>query len=442
MQKVIQCVKKNKLTAITMCVMFLVSVFYNAMSPYAADDYSYMFSAVTGEKISNVFQIMISLMDDYLKVNGRVLPHFFVQFFMIFPKWVFNLVNAAMYVVLIGLLLNRTGMKDSVRPLLCLAVAVAMWVFLPAYGQVFLWMTGSINYSWSYVFALIYLYFYRRVYLSPSDVLKGKQIVGLSVYSFFFGAYSAQVSFATVFVSFFILCLLMYSEHTVKKYVHYVIPVITAALGYLTMILSPAETERLPEMSSGGIFKRVIDVFETYYMSARLLLIVWAVLLAVGICFKVRKKELVISVAFVAISIVTMGMLGAASYVVARHYTNSLFFLLAANVVLVQALIERGNAKVVSYCICAYLLTANIWVLWEGTYDIYATYKQHQEREAYICEQRDSGNGDVLYVPMITPLTKYSCKYDLTDLQVDDTYVWPNSAVAKYYGIGKIYGIK
>ena len=43
---------------------------------------------------------------------------------------------------------------------------------------------------------------------------------------------------------------------------------------------------------------------------------------------------------------------------------------------------------------------------------------------------------------MITLLTKYSCKYDLTDLQVDDTYVWPNSAVAKYYGIGKIYGIK
>lgn len=440
MQKVIRCVKENKWTTITIGVMFFIAVLYNAMSPYAADDYSYMFSAVTGERISNVFQIVISLMDDYLKVNGRVLPHFFVQFFMIFPKWVFNLVNAAMYVALIGLLLNRTGMKDNVRPLLWLAVAIAMWVFLPAYGQVFLWMTGSINYSWSYVFALIYLHFYRRVYLRPYDVLNGKQMVGLSVYSFFFGAYSAQVSFATVFVSFLILCMLMYSERKVKKYVHYVIPVITAAAGYLTMILSPAETERLPEMSSGGIFKRVIDVFETYYMSARLLLIVWAVLLAVGICFKVRQKEMVISAAFVVISIVTMGMLGAASYVVARHYTNSLFFLLAANVVLVQALIEKGNAKVVPYCICAYLLTANIWVLWEGTYDIYATYKQHQEREAYICEQRDSGNGDVLYVPMITPLTKYSCKYDLTDLQVDDTYVWPNSAVAKYYGIGKIYG--
>ena len=435
--------KENKWTTVTIGVMFFIALLYNTMSPYAADDYSYMFSAVTGEKISNIFQIVISLMDDYLKVNGRVLPHFFVQFFMIFPKWVFNLVNAAMYMALIGLLLNKNknGMKDNSRPVLWLAVAIAMWVFLPAYGQVFLWMTGSINYSWSYVFALIYLYFYRRVYLSPSDVLNGKQIVGLSVYSFFFGAYSAQVSFATVFVSFLILCMLMYSERAVKKYVHYVIPVITAAAGYLTMILSPAETERLPEMSSGGIFKRVIDIFETYYMSARTLLIVWAVLLAVSIYFKIKRKEMVISAAFVVISIVTMGMLGAASYVVARHYTNSLFFLLAANIVLVQALTEKGNAKVVPYCICAYLLTANIWVVWEGTYDIYSTYKQHQEREAYICEQRDSGNGDVVYVPMIRPLTKYSCKYDLTDLQTNDTYVWPNSAVAKYYGIEKIYGI-
>ena len=127
MQKVIRCVKENKWTTITIGVMFFIAVLYNVMSPYAADDYSYMFSAVTGERISNVFQIVISLMDDYLKVNGRVLPHFFVQFFMIFPKWVFNLVNAAMYVVLIGLLLNRAGAKNKVQPLLWLAVAIAMW---------------------------------------------------------------------------------------------------------------------------------------------------------------------------------------------------------------------------------------------------------------------------------------------------------------------------
>ena len=442
MQKAVCYIKENKWATVVLIVTFFVALLYNGLSPYTADDYSYMFSAVTGEKISNIVQIIVSLMDDYLKVNGRVLPHFFVQLFMIFPKWVFNIANAAMYVGLIWLILHVTGIKRKFDGLLWAGIAIAMWVLFPAYGQVFLWMTGSINYSWSYVFALSYLYFYWRVYLNPSEVLSKKQIAGLSIYSFLFGAYSAQVSFATVFVSFVVLCILMYSERTVKKYIGYVIPVITAAVGYLTMILSPAETGRLPEMSTGGIFKRVIDVFETYYMSARVLLIVWAILLVFTICFKVNQKEIVISTAFVAISVITMGMLGAASYVVARHYTNSLFFLLVGIVVLMQSLLEKGNLKVVPYCICAYMLMANIWTLWEGTYDIYDTYRQHQERESYIYEQRDSGNGDEVYVPMIIPLTKYSCKYDLTDLQIDDTYVWPNSAIAKYYGIGKIYGIR
>lgn len=433
--------QNKKLTIIAM-ITFFIALLYNMLSPYTADDYSYMYSAVTGEKITNVFQILVSLWDDYLHVNGRVLPHFFLQVFLIGPKWIFNFVNAAVYVWLIWLMQRMNPKKEGVDLMLWIATAVGLWVFLPAYGQVFLWMTGSINYSWCFVFSLVYISFYIKLLKEPQKLLTQKQFIGFYIYSFFFGAYSAQLSFATVFVGFLLLCVVMMTEKEVKKYLPYVIPVIMAAIGYLTMILSPAESGRVPEMSISMIVTKVLEIFETYYSGAKMLLAVWAVLLVLAVYFEVDRKEIIISIAFLLISLISIAMLFAASYVVGRHYANADFFILMAIIVLMQSLIGKGKIGCAAYCICAYLLATNIWTLWEGTYDIYDTYAKQQVRDAYVYEQIEQGNTGTLYVTKIQPLTKYSCKYDLVDLQTNDEEVWPNYAIAAYYGIEEIYGIE
>lgn len=442
MQKLTRQMKLNmNLTVIIVCTFF-VALLYNVLSPYTADDYSYMFSSVTGERITNVFQIFPSLLDNYLKMNGRVLPHFFLQILLIGPKWIFNVVNSAMYVWLLWLMQRMNGNKKDVDLLLWITSAVGLWIFLPAYGQVFLWMSGSVNYSWTFVFSLVFISFYIRLLKKPHELLKKKSIIGLCIYGFFFGAYSPQLSFSTVFVSFLILCVVIYEEKEIKKYLIYVIPVVTAALGYLTMILSPAETERLPEMTPGVMLTRVLDIFETYYSGMRMLLGVWAVLLVLAFYFGVNKKEIIISIAFLLISMLSMAVLFAASYIVGRHYANADFFVLMANLVLMQSLIKKGKVGCVAHCICAYLLITSIWILWLGTYDIYNTYKQQQARDSYVYEQIEQGNIHTIYVTKILPETKYSCKYDLADLHADDTQVWPNYAIAAYYGIEEIYSIE
>ena len=133
-------------------------------------------------------------------------------------------------------------------------------------------------------------------------------------------------------------------------------------------------------------------------------------------------------------------MLCVASYAVGRHYANCVVFLLTAILVLMQALREQGRIGCVSYCICAYVLVTGVWGLWEGTYDIYSVYRQQAQREAYICEQRNNiGEDVVVYVPTITAATKYSSKYDLVDMQTTNIEPWPNTAIAKYYGVKEIY---
>lgn len=441
MQKVVQTIKKNKKTVIVLSVMFIVAFVYNAMSPYTTDDYAYMYSFADGARISNPFQIFSSLWEHYMTVHGRILPHFFVQFFMIFPKWIFNIVNATVFVGIIWLMMYVYE-KKSFSALLFVAIPIAFWIYTPAYGQIYLWMTGSMNYCWAYLFSLIYMKFYIDLYRKPKQLLSNKGLIGLAVYSLFFGAYSELISFPVIFICFMLVCLVMLEEKSILKYWKYCIPMVTGAIGYLTMLLSPAESTRGAELSIGLIFKRLIDIFETYYQCAYPLLVIWAILLVIVIYFKIDKKAVVVSVSFFVINLISMAMLSVASYVVSRHYAIPIFYLMVAIVVLLQTVREKGSIECVVHCICAYVIMMSIWSLWEGTYDIYNVNRRHQEREAYIYEQVANGNDDVLTLPTIQPLTKYSCKYDLMDLRTDDSEPWPNAAIAKYYGLDKIYGEK
>lgn len=438
MQKIIQEIKENKRAVITIGIMFFIAIFYNALSPYTTDDYAYMYSFADGSRITNPLQIFGSLGNHYLIVHGRILPHFFVQLLMMFPKWIFNIINAAVLVWLIYLVLQVSG-KKKFSVLMYIVVPIAFWIYTPAYGQIFLWMTGSMNYCWAYLFSLIYMKYYIDLYQNPEQIMGNKGIIGLSIYSLFFGAYSELISFPVVFICFIIVCLVMLEERSIKKYWKYCIPMVTGAMGYLTMLFSPAESTRKAEFSLGLIFKNLIDVFETYFQCARPLLIAWAVLLVIVIYFKVDKKAVVISVCFFVINLISMAMLSVASYVVSRHYAIPIFYLLVAIIVLMQVLREKGQIECVAYCICAYVIVISVWSLWEGTYDIYDVNRRHQEREAYIYEQVENGT-DELTLPIIRPLTKYSCKYDLMDLRTDDAEPWPNAEIAKYYGLKKIYG--
>ena len=228
--------------------MFLIALVYNAMSPYTTDDYSYMLSFSNGERITNPFQIFGSLWSHYLYIHGRILPHFFVQLLMIFPKWVFNIINDAAFVWMIWLMLHVVE-KKKFSLLMFIAVPIALWIYIPAYGQIFLWMTGCMNYCWAYIFSLIYMKIYIRLFKKPDQLLENKGIAILSVYSLFFGAYLELISFPTVFVCFIIVCLVMLEKHSIKRYWKYCIPMVTGAMGYLTMLFSPAESTRQAEFS-------------------------------------------------------------------------------------------------------------------------------------------------------------------------------------------------
>ena len=63
-------------------ILFFTALLFNHWTPYAADDYSYMFNLSDGSRMTSIGQIFSSLAVHYTKYgNGRLVSHFFCYAF-------------------------------------------------------------------------------------------------------------------------------------------------------------------------------------------------------------------------------------------------------------------------------------------------------------------------------------------------------------------------
>ena len=441
MKKYFKCLTKMQL--ISYLLLFLTAFLFNYWTPYAADDYSYMYNLGNGERITSVFQIFPSLAVHYMQYgNGRIVSHFFVMLFLMAPKIIFDVLNAFLFVFFIAFVLRITASKKSFSILLFFAVPTLFWLYMPAYGQVFLWLTGCINYMWSYLFALIFLSVYVALLRGKSLLKQIWKLILFCVFTFLFGNYSENVSFSVIFTGFLLLCITMYGQKSFQKLFIYVLPIVCGALGYLILLLSPSGSAKFSEnLSLSLLFKNAIEIFTEYYNACRIPLILFFVLLGIAIYHKLNKTEILIALSFFFISVICSGMLMIASYLPERSLANGIVFLLIGIVQLLQLL--RGSARLecISLCVCIYLLVNSLMSYWEGSYDIYRVHKEQAVRDAAIENSVNSGSMTI-GVPIITSTTKYSCKYGLLDLNGKDAdEPFPNVYVAKYYGLDQIYVI-
>ena len=141
----------------------------NWMTPLLADDYTYVHSWADWSIIKSPLQIPASMYQHGLKMNGRMVSHAFEQFFLIFPKHMFDCFNAAMLVWVLAQCHQICAGKGRRSLLLFVLCGMGFWHFLPFFGQVCLWQDGSVNYLWSLGFGLFCLCPYLNAYLSPEE---------------------------------------------------------------------------------------------------------------------------------------------------------------------------------------------------------------------------------------------------------------------------------
>ena len=130
----------------------------NVLTPFYSDDWYYHLISGTTTPIASFTDILHSQYIHYFDINGRFIPHFFIQLFDgLLGKTAFHVVNSLVFIIflyLISYLLHRQYKSYILSTSLALTL---MCFLLPGFGYCFLWMSGACNYLWASTLVLLFI---------------------------------------------------------------------------------------------------------------------------------------------------------------------------------------------------------------------------------------------------------------------------------------------
>ncbi len=142
-------------TALFLLILLLILVILfrlTSLTPLLMDDFDYSFSWATGERLAGVSDVLASQAVHWKLWGGRSVAHTLAQFFLLMGKPLFNALNPVVYLLLLICIMRLGGRTFRWHELaFC---HLALFLLLPGFGTVFLWLDGSCNYLWCSVLAM------------------------------------------------------------------------------------------------------------------------------------------------------------------------------------------------------------------------------------------------------------------------------------------------
>ena len=421
--------------ALCLAAIFLLLLFCNHETDLVADDYRYCFSYMDGSRIESAAQIIPSMAAHRLTMNGRVIAHALVQLFLLLPKAVFDVVNAAVLAALL-LLICRLCDRKGPNVLLLLASFGCLWVLQPDFGQVFLWLDGSVNYLWCAALCLLWLLPWAARLTEDQHPAKALQILYVP-FSFLVGAYSENATVALVAIALGFLLLEVFGK---KRRIGLWAPLSLAAmlLGFFTMMLAPAESvNKSAEMRLPVLIANFLETGR-FYLRFWPLLLSFALFYILAVKHDVSRDRRLLSLVLLFGSLAGHFVLTFAMYTAARSTYIGLILLICADGVLFASLLEAGS-RAVPAALCAVCLAFTAYLVPVGVRDIVRTHAALQFNAELILECAANGE-TVVQVPRPYPDTGYPAYAGLPYLNTEDPDDWPNVYMAKYYGVDQIIG--
>lgn len=430
--------KSTRILILIYSFIFLAMLVMTSLTPMLADDFSYSFSKADGQRIDSVQDVVQSLIAHRVKVNGRMISHGLAMLFLMAPKGIFNVLNAGNAILLLWLMSRFFPHQKKENTIwLVLCTVFLLWLFMPVFGQVFLWLDGSLNYSWALSSVLLFLYPFYAEFMDKENALRRKPpIQGLFLLiSFVAGAYSENASCAGLFMA-FCFCFGIWKQKRIIPW-YLKIGVIAAALGFLFLMTAPAESGRAAEKNMLGIAKNIQRVFEAPKDTLLILYCLFAVLLTISVLSQVNKRTVWASIILFCGSVVSVIVFVFAVYFPWRSLCATTILLILACMLLLR---ESWNYSKFSVPVLTAILAVNFafsFVL--GIGDIAVLFMEGRKREATILAGVEQGI-DPVEVPQYSSNTKYAACYLLPDVY-EDPAQWPNYDIAAYYGAGAIVGL-
>lgn len=418
-----------KCVAAAFLVIFLLMLVLNFLTPIVSDDYAYCFSFSDWERIESVGEIFPSMKMHREYANGRVVAHFFAQLFLLMPKAIFNVVNALCTTAIFFLMLSICGFEKPGKSLfLLLSAFMLIWYFMPDYGQVFLWLDGSCNYSWTIFFSLMFLFPYFRLYTKSEAFGKPRTAIAFLVISPLAGAYSESASCAMLFMAF---CFLVLSRIRRKKTpIILVIGFILACAGFLYMMTAPIEASAKAVSSFGQALFNFNYIFMCFRYYQPGIYCIFAAVLALALMLKADRERIILAVLFFVGGFVSAAVFSFSSYFPPRALCPISCYTTLAIILLASALWDKGEQQKLGIA-AAVMAVLFLFEFVTGVYDIARIYNQSVQRAELVALAKAQGETHVA-LPAYDTMTKYSAPYGLEDVH-EYSGNWVNMNMAKYY---------
>jgi len=425
-------------------LVFTKMLVLNFLTPLMIDDFGYATA-------TSVFDVWQRVVYHYLIWEGRFVTQFILRFILMFPKFIFNILNALIYVGLTILIYKFATVQKKHDILLYLFIVFSIWLYTAAYGHVFLYATGSVIYLWGAVIILSFLLPYY-LYISDHEVFKHKYIpiAGMFLIGIIAGWCIESMSGGMILIVslFFVYCLIF--KKKIKIWM--ISGLLGSVIGLLGLVLAPGNFSRIAlgeyevyEWNSFMIFADRASTITNYlYNNFLVLMVILIVLVIINLVLQRDYKRLCISFIFYIASIATAYAMVLSPHIPERTMFGATIFMIIACAHLFAGIsFEKESLKIVVLsfiCILAFQFT-NTFI--NATIDIAMTKVTHDRKISFIESEIARGNLDII-IPHRLMTNLHASERSPWNPIYSARYItgnpnhWTNVVFAEYFGLHSV----
>lgn len=417
-------------------IIFLSMFILNMITPLIMDDFNYTFGL--NGRINSLLDIINYQSWFYSNWGGRNVAHTIAQFFLMNNKLLFNFLNAIVYTVLIYLIYRIIRGKNEEHPIYLLGIHFALWFFSPAFGQSFIWLTGSCNYLWTTVIIVIFINIFTDIYNKDKKYSLLKTIL-FGLLGVLAGWTNENTGASLIFMGIVYLIVEKFVKHQ-KINKTTLIGIIGVIIGFTVMILAPGNYVRSTHYPEGSYFliewiKRAISITQTGIDYFYLLIIAIIILMSIYLYHKQKFDKIVFLFLFGTIvgsySMIMSPTFPERSWTIVIIYLVIICGNLLYNIKLKSKIKKMIIADAI--IIVSFLFINNYILVVEDSYNFYSTW---QNRIEEIEKGKKKGIKEYKFEPFYTT-KKQSASFGLGDIfeGKDDTN---NMTYARFFNVKSI----
>ncbi len=255
--------KKSKVgsTALVLGLGFLFMFILNYLMPLHRDDYEYSLVWETSRHLENIFDIFESLYRHYWMHGGRMVSFFTQEIFLLHDKIYFDIANALVYTGLVLLILWHSLRRVTldIGPWRAALAFLLAWLAFPHFGEVAVWMCGSVVYLWTGFWGFLFLlpfnlYFAGRFEHKGPLISFGMLVIGV------LAGWSVENLSVTVNAIAFLTAVYCWREKKLRAWM--VTGLLGSAVGFFLLVGAPGNYVRYGQQGAGkGILRHIGNQF-------------------------------------------------------------------------------------------------------------------------------------------------------------------------------------